>query len=271
MKRLLLFGILFAACSSDPVVTDSGEFEFVEIILEDRSQEVLDSITRVNLEEIGLVDIQSVDSNILVDLRYASDNNFMDAVLYDTLNQLFLQKDVAERLSKCQSFLDSIHPGYHLLVYDGVRPVQVQQEMWDALDSIPVLNRGKFVSNPALGSVHNFGAAVDLTILDSLLKPLDMGAGYDDFRRIAFPSLEAHFLESGELTQEQWQNRKLLRQVMRFQSFSNIPSEWWHFNAYSRITASHKYQLLRSESGDAVWFKIAPKIVDQSDSLINPE
>lgn len=217
-----------------------------------------DSIAKIFLS-IDLVDITSMNLNIKVDLRYASSNNFMHTVLYDTLRSAYFQIEVAERLSKCQEFLDSIRPGYSLLIFDGVRPQQVQQEMWDALDSIPLRRRGKFVSNPALGSVHNFGAAVDLTIIDRNGKELDMGAGYDDFREIAFPKLEAQFLKSGELTQNQVNTRRLLRRVMTSQEFSNIPSEWWHFNAFSRVTTSHKFQMLINESGATKWFRILPK------------
>jgi len=230
-------------------------------------QQRIDSRTAERMKALGLVDIRSIDPRILVDLRYASNNNFMRHQLYDTLRQLFVQHDVAERLLKVQDYLDSLRPGYRLLIYDGVRPRQVQAEMWKALDSIPPLNRGKFVSNPALGSVHNFGAAVDLTIVDSKGKPIDMGADYDDFRRIAFPSMEAHFLQTGELSQGQVENRKLLRQVMRSQHFSNIPSEWWHFNAFSRVTAAQKYQMLETESGASRWFKISVSVESSEDSL----
>lgn len=233
--------------------------------LEDKMK-LNDSIEKVFLS-VGLVDITSVNSRIKVDLRYATSNNFMNTMLYDTLKSAYFQKEVAERLSKCQDLLDSIRPGFCLLIFDGARPLQVQQEMWDALDSIPRHRRGKFVSNPVLGSVHNFGAAVDLTIVNIKGEELDMGAGYDDFREIAFPKLESQFLKSGELTQKQVDNRKLLRRVMSSQNFSNIPSEWWHFNAFSRITTSHKFEMLVNESGATKWFRIVPK----KDSLIVDE
>jgi len=208
----------------------------------------LDSITAVYMKTFNLIDVLSVDSSIQVDLRYASDNNFMGHVLYDTIAQLYLQEDVAQRVSKCQKYLKEKYPNYSLLIYDGVRPLEVQREMWNALDSIPPALRGKFVSNPSYGSVHNYGAAVDLTICDETGTPLDMGAGYDDFRDIAFPSKEWQFLKTGELTKEQHENRKLLREVMRSQGFSGIPSEWWHFNACSRDQAVVKYEKLVFES-----------------------
>jgi len=171
----------------------------------------------------------------------------MKKVLYFKFTNAYLQKDVAERLAKVQVMLSELKPGYHLLIYDAVRPVSVQQRMWDALDTISIRERGKFVSNPANKSLHNYGAAVDLTIADNFGKAIDMGAGYDDIREIAYPSLEAKYLKSGELTKEQVENRKLLRKVMHSQGFRNIQTEWWHFNACSRGAAKAKYTVLTEE------------------------
>lgn len=195
----------------------------------------------------NLIDIQELNRNIWVDLKYGSEDNFMKIRLYERLERAFLQKDVAERLAKCQEYLSKIDTGLHLLVYDAVRPVSVQLKMWQALDTIPVKERGKFVSNPASKSLHNFGAAVDLTICNSKGIPLDMGAGYDDIRQIAYPSLEAKFLASGELSKSQVEKRALLRKVMQSQRFRNIPTEWWHFNACSRSEAFLKYKVLEKE------------------------
>ena len=171
----------------------------------------------------------------------------MKMKLYNRLKKAFLQKDIAERLVKCQGYLSKLYPDFHLLIYDAVRPLSVQQKMWDALDTISLSERTKFVSNPVNGSIHNYGAAVDLTICDSNGIPLDMGAGYDDIRQIAYPRLEQQFLDSGELTSEQVENRKLLRKVMASQRFSNIATEWWHFNACTRLEAKEKYAILLTE------------------------
>ena len=266
----ILIFVLFA-CKTDRPVKESIQYIDEEVVSNESHDSTLYYQIENTFAEIGLVDLLKIDSTIKVDLKYASTDNFMGIQLYDTIARLFLQEDVAIRLSKSQHFLDSIRPGYSLLVYDGVRPKQVQQEMWDALDSIPIYRRGKFVSNPRNGSLHNFGAAVDLTIIDASGNVLDMGAGYDDFREIAFPKHEARFLKSGELTRHQYDNRLLLRKVMKHAAFYNIPSEWWHFNAYSRIPASHKYQLLLTESGASIWFKIPYKTDSISDSPINPD
>lgn len=194
-----------------------------------------------------LVVANKFNESIFIELKYATKDNFMKRKLYDTLKTAYLQLDVAQRLAKVQEELTKINPNYHLLVYDATRPLSVQWEMWTALDSIPVAERVNFVSNPRNGSVHNYGAAVDLTICDKNGKPIDMGAGYDDIRKIAYPSLEAFYLKSGELSKKQVENRKLLRKVMLSQGFRNIPTEWWHFNACSREEAKIKYSIIQNE------------------------
>lgn len=198
-----------------------------------------------------LVSVDHFNKNIWWELKYATTDNFMHRVLYDTLDKVYVQIDVARRLAKSQEYLTGRNANYHLLVYDGLRPLSVQWQMCNALDSIPALERGKFVSNPRNGSVHNYGAAVDLTICDQNRKPLDMGAGYDDIRKIAYPSLESEFLASGEITQKQIDNRKLLRRALKSQRFSNIPTEWWHFNAYPRPVVKGMYQLVHHELSDS--------------------
>ncbi len=199
------------------------------------------------LKQLNLIDIKELNSAILVDLKYATTDNFMHIQLYNRLKSAFLQKDVAIRLGKCQDYLKKLNPKFHLLIYDAVRPLSIQQKMWDALDTIPFVERTKFVSNPANGSIHNYGAAVDLTISDASGNPIDMGASYDDIRQIAYPRLEEQFLASGDLTRAQIENRKLLRKVMESQGFKNITTEWWHFNACSRNEARQKYTILLTE------------------------
>ena len=209
---------------------------------------VLPKTTSV-ITENGLVALNDIAPKILVDLKYTSTDNFMHKQLYHSIGKAYLVKEVAERLAKCQELLSKLKPGYHLLVYDATRPISVQQEMWESLDSIPYAERIKFVSNPKNGSLHNYGAAVDLTIANEKGETLDMGAGFDDIRLIAYPENEAHFLQTGELTAQHIENRKLLRKVMQSQGFRNLPTEWWHFNACSRSEAKKKYVLIKSEEG----------------------
>jgi zinc D-Ala-D-Ala dipeptidase len=248
---LLLSGFLLGACSqsaesenSDSQAELSGDFHFEKKI---EVKQVASTSKWIIHKGDTLVCVDYFNQKIWWELKYATTDNFMHRVLYDTLEKPYIQIDVARRLAKSQEYLTGRDSNYHLLVYDGLRPLSVQWEMWNALDTIPAFERGKFVSNPKNGSVHNYGAAVDLTICTSDKKPLDMGAGYDDIRKIAYPSLESEFLTTGELTSTQIDNRKLLRRALKSQGFSNIPTEWWHFNAFPRPVVKSKYQLVESE------------------------
>ena len=255
MKKLgivLLSGLLTGACSeslkSEKSVDESKPLE--EIESENKKETKQEGALKGEIilhKGDTLVSVDHFNKNILWELKYASTDNFMHRVLYDTLKKPYVQIDIARRLARSQEYLTGRNQEYHLLVYDGLRPLSVQWEMWNALDTVPFLERVKFVSNPKNGSVHNYGAAVDLTICNSKRKPLDMGAGYDDMRKVAYPSLESEFLASGEITLQQIDNRKLLRRALKSQGFSNIPTEWWHFNAFPRPVVKSKYQLVVSE------------------------
>lgn len=226
----------------DSLVSDSSSIDTT--ILENFNPEDCIDTLEQRLIDYGLVDIQSLDSTILVDVKYSSEDNFLGIDLYGNLNRIYLQPDVAERLVKAQKKLKQIDSTKSLLVYDGVRPRSVQWKMWNTLDTLPPGQRGKFVSNPRNGSLHNFGAAIDLTIADSDGNPVDMGAPYDHIGKIAYPSMEKIYLDSGMLSLEQVNNRKLLRRVMWAGGFWVIQTEWWHFNSCKRDSAWVKYKIV---------------------------
>jgi D-alanyl-D-alanine dipeptidase len=240
---ILLF--LFSQCTAVP----SPKKQLGQTANKPTKKAIVLPKTTIVITENGLVALNDIAPAILVDLKYTSTDNFMHKQLYHSIGKAYLVKEVAERLANCQELLSKLKPGYHLLVYDATRPVSVQQEMWESLDSIPYAERIKFVSNPKNGSLHNYGAAVDLTIANEKGETLDMGAGFDDIRLIAYPENEAHFLQTGELTTQHAENRRLLRKVMQSQGFRNLPTEWWHFNACSRNEAKKKYILIKNEEG----------------------
>jgi D-alanyl-D-alanine dipeptidase len=240
---ILLF--LFSQCTAVP----SPKKQLEQVVKVAPKKEGFHTKKEAVITEVGLVAVNDIAPTILVDLKYSSTDNFMHKQLYHSIKKAYLVKEVAVRLAKCQGLLTQLNPGYHLLVYDAMRPVAVQKEMWESLDTIPVAQRTKFVSNPKNGSLHNYGAAVDLTIANEKGEPLDMGAGFDEIRLIAYPELEAHFLQTGELTLQHVENRRLLRKVMQSQGFRNLPTEWWHFNACSRIEAKKKYKRIEREEG----------------------
>ncbi|HTL82486.1 MAG TPA: M15 family metallopeptidase [Bacteroidia bacterium] len=211
-----------------------------------------DSVIPVNVGTLekellnsGLVDVQRIDSTIRVELRYSGTNNFLGMDVYGDLDRCYLQPDVAGKLAMAQKKLREKHPGYSLLIYDGVRPLHIQQIMWDTID-VPVTERTKYLSNPdpAKGSLHNYGAAVDLTICDADGKPLDMGTDFDFFGELAYPTKEKELLDAGKLNTQQIANRKLLRSVMYAAGFFGIQTEWWHFNSVTRDSASKIYRIV---------------------------
>ncbi|HSJ67338.1 MAG TPA: M15 family metallopeptidase [Anditalea sp.] len=194
--------------------------------------------------EAGLVNIQSEIPEILVDLKYSSTDNFFGQDVYDDLENAYLQPEVTQMLQKAFENLQTKDRNLTFLVYDAVRPRAVQQILWDNLDK-PDSLKPLYVADPKVGSLHNFGVAVDLTIADRTTgQPLDMGTKYDFFGYAAYPDREAQMLKEGKITQNHINNRKLLREVMLGAGFTGIGSEWWHFNAYSRKVAGQKFEII---------------------------
>lgn len=189
----------------------------------------------------GLVKASTPQNKIKVNLRYASDSNFLKTRLYPAcLTNAYLQPIAAQMLTKAQQELSILDSTKYLLVWDAARPVSVQQKMWDAL-KLPIAQRVKFVSNPKNHSIHNYGCAVDITICDARGTPLDMGTDFDDFGQAASIRNMSSLVEQGLLTTENVANRQLLHKVMKNAGFSTIHSEWWHFNAMSRSKAKELF------------------------------
>jgi D-alanyl-D-alanine dipeptidase len=199
--------------------------------------------TEQSLIDAGLVDVETIDSNLVIDLKYSTCDNFLGMDVYGDLNRCYLQPDVAQKLISCEKELKSRFPFYNLIVFDGVRPRSIQAKMWDTID-VPYAEKSKYVSNPKNGSLHNFGAAVDISIVDKKGIELDMGTKYDYFGELAYPREEERMIKEGKLTHIQLLNRELLRNVMEFGGFSGITTEWWHFNSCSRKEAYSKYKII---------------------------
>ena len=221
--------------------------DFVGIISAVYICRLLFGISPISAETIknnDLVNIQELDSTILVDLKYTTTDNFMNMDLYGDLETCYLRKNPAEMLLRANEYLKATNPELNLLVYDGMRPRSIQRKLWNALDEVPETERTQYVADPEKGSIHNYGAAVDLTLAHKNGAPLDMGTKYDYFGELAFPALEDSLLSIGLLTVAQIENRKILRNVMTKAGFLTISSEWWHFNAYSYQDIQTKYNII---------------------------
>lgn len=198
--------------------------------------------TAQRLEKMGLVDVATLDSALVVYLPYATPNNFTGQVLYEDLDRAFLQPEVAEKLLKALHILRRSHPELTLIVYDAARPISIQRRMWEVVKGTP---QQIYVSNPnSGGGLHNYGAAVDLTLADRNENPLPMGTPFDFFGPEAHIDREAELVSGGKITQAEADNRQLLRRVMREAGFIPLRSEWWHFNSLRLAEAKTRYPLI---------------------------
>ena len=192
----------------------------------------------------GLVDVQKVDPSILVELKYSTTDNFVGKDVYDDLTRAYMQPMAAQKLAAASKYLQAHHPDLRLLVYDAARPRSAQWKLWNALPNMSENERQKYVADPRKGSIHSYGCAVDLTVVTKDGRPLDMGTKYDFFGKLAYPSQEDELLKSGKLTQQQIDNRHILRTAMRQGGFSPIEFEWWHFNSLSRAKAKMMFRIV---------------------------
>ena len=190
----------------------------------------------------GLVKLSGIDASIQVDLVNADKNkNFFRKDFYGDLCECYLQKEVALKLKQAQTYLRQRHPGYSLMVMDCARPRIVSRQMYEQLKNTPFK---KYVANPKGGSMHNYGAAVDLTIVDEEGDMLDMGMNPFDKNRIELFFSLLNYKLFPELSQEEAQNRELLKSVMQKAGFSSIALEWWHFNGYEKEIIRSKYSII---------------------------
>jgi D-alanyl-D-alanine dipeptidase len=161
-----------------------------------------------------LVDIKEVNSRIVVDLKYASEDNFAKQKLYEA-NVCFLRRSTALKLDAVQKELEALNLG--LKVWDCYRPLAVQRSLWALLPD------ERYVADPRKGSRHNRGAAVDVTLVDSRGAELQMPTGFDEF------SAPAH-RRYQNLPEQVIRHRSLLETSMKKSGFVPLPEEWWHFD-----------------------------------------
>ena len=161
-----------------------------------------------------LVELNKVIPDVVLDIRYATTNNFVGEVLYPSA-RCFLVKDAALALKEVQQDLKK--QGYRLKVYDGYRPLSVQKRMWE------ILPDSRYVADPKGGSRHNRGYAVDVSLLDIDGNAVLMPTEFDEF------SEKAHS-DYMDIPEEAKKHRKILRDAMEKRGFTGIDTEWWHFD-----------------------------------------
>jgi D-alanyl-D-alanine dipeptidase len=185
-----------------------------------------------------LVDLAPLDRHIKLDIRYATPDNFLSTPVYSSA-RAFLQRPAAQALLRAHRSL--MKQGYGLLIFDAYRPWYVTNIFWDATPP----DKHDFVANPAQGSRHNRGCAVDLSIYDLQTGlEVEMTGVYDEMSERSYPNYTGG-------TAEQRSRRDLLRHEMEKQGFKVFPTEWWHFDyrdwkaygiqnvPFEQLTATH--------------------------------
>jgi D-alanyl-D-alanine dipeptidase len=180
----------------------------------------------------------STINGIGVDLRYATPDNFVGRDLYSPLDCAWLHVDAAAALERAIAWLAERAPGHSFLVLDALRPHRVQEQLWAALEGTDLQ---MYLADPARGSIHSYGMALDITIVDASGAELDMGTGFDDLTERSHPALEDELLARGEISGQQIANRQLLRGAMFGAGFVGINSEWWHFDCGDRVQVRATY------------------------------
>ncbi len=162
----------------------------------------------------GFTNIQSIDSTIALDIRYATTDNFVKEQIYPC-PACYLRPEVAQALASANAQLRK--KGYGIKVFDCYRPRPAQQRLWDKVPN------PSYVTPPSKGSMHNRGMAIDLTVFDiKAMRELYMGTSYDFF------GMKAH-TDYPSLSQKVISHRKILTDAMTKAGFRGIRTEWWHF------------------------------------------
>jgi D-alanyl-D-alanine dipeptidase len=170
-----------------------------------------------DFRQADLVDLARLDPKIKLEIRYATTDNFLSTPVY-TSARAFLQRPAAEAVLRAHREL--MKRGYGLLIFDGYRPWYITKIFWDATPP----DKHDFVADPAKGSRHNRGCAVDLTLYDLKTgKGVEMTGGYDEMSERSYPNYAGG-------TADQRARRDLLRRAMEQQGFQVYDFEWWHFD-----------------------------------------
>lgn len=180
-------------------------------------------------EACGLVDIQSLCPDVMVDLRYARADNFIGVPVYADISRAYAVPDLARRIAGAQRELANRRPSHTLLIWDAARPLSVQRRFYDAVRDTDLRRYVADPDDPSNLGMHNFGMAVDCTIAGSDGLPIDMGGGFDEFSPISHTGNELQMLADGMLSQEAFDNRMLLFSAMATVGLKPHPYEWWHF------------------------------------------
>lgn len=228
MKNTLYFFLCFVfACHQSPNADQQTVVSEATISTEKPTEEASkpiptaykneDSLYYETLHDTAMVELIRYDKDFVLDIKYATTDNFTKQLLYDC-GRSFLRKKVAKDLLNAHQAFKKL--GFRIKIFDGYRPHSVQFKMWDLTPD------KRYVGNPYKGSMHNRGCAVDLTLVDKNGKDLTMGTVYDFFGQ------KAHITYT-KLPKDVLENRRILKEILEKNGFRALETEWWHFS-YNR-------------------------------------
>jgi D-alanyl-D-alanine dipeptidase len=217
------FIILFTACKEKSVkekVLDTKSDAVIVLDTQTQSriaprEDALKSL--VDIADTTFVRLADYSGDFEYDLRYATENNFLKAKVYNCA-ECYTRVKTAKALIKANN--DFIKQGYKIKFYDCYRPNSVQYKMWE------IVPNPQYVANPVKGSIHNKGGAVDITLVTLSGDELDMGTDFDFFGKKAYH-------DNTDLPEEILKNRKVLKETMEKYGFWSVRTEWWHYNLSS--------------------------------------
>ena len=166
--------------------------------------------------------------NLVIRMPYATFDNFTGHNIYCGIQRAFLHRNAMQKLRWAAALLKKMEPDYKLILFDAARSNHAQEVLRAAVRGTPWQN---FVASPQNGSIHAYGMAVDIGLLNENDELVDMGLPYDSFAFYAGKRGEKQALEQGLLTETHIKNREFLRKIMGQGGWINLQSEWWHFNA----------------------------------------
>lgn len=210
---LLILCLFFLASCKNPKEAVYSDALLTNTSYISENATLLDA-AKMNLNDSTFVNLKDYGKDFFYDMKYATDANFLKTQVYDCPECYLRLKTVKALMKANQEF---VKLGYKIKVYDCYRPLDVQKKMW------AIVNNPTYVADPAKGSIHNRGGAVDITITDYSGNELDMGTSFDHFGPEA-----AHDFK--DLSAEVISNRKLLKSIMQKNGFKTFASEWWHYN-----------------------------------------
>jgi len=240
---IFYFFLLLYSCSQKQTSTFNNKRQVTENQTNSSKPNSNISLIEQYLVSKGLIDVNTLDNSIRVCLIYSTSQNFLNKPIYSSLSKCYLPCDVAIKLCNAQYLLKEKFPEYNIIVFDAVRPLHIQKQMWEEL-KLPTEQKINYLAHPNDLSLHNYGAAVDVGIIGNNNILLDMGSPFDYFGELSEPKRETQLYKQNKLSKNALANRLLLRLVMTRSGFRPITSEWWHFNATTKVNAAKKYNLI---------------------------